>query len=186
MVGSALAGRPAVAAYRICRSHPREQLDLCDQAKASIAAARQPDIVIIAAAKVGGIHANSSLPGGVYLQNFAIAGQSVRAAARAAMCRAYCSKSAEDSGKTPTVPLAEERRPQTLSTTNNIAEGSGSFSQAELAQFLNSRPPLRPVETANILMLLARAQFLPETSEPLLEELDEICRMITAFRKSIL
>jgi hypothetical protein len=35
-------------------------------------------------------------------------------------------------------------------------------------------------------MLLAHEQTLPETPDPLLTELDKICRMITAFRKSIL
>jgi four helix bundle protein len=83
------------------------------------------------------------------------------------------------------VRWAEQLRAAALSITNNIAEGSGSFSKAEFAQFLNfSRRSA--FETANILMLLAREQTLPDTPNPLLAELDEICRMITAFRKTLL
>ena len=80
---------------------------------------------------------------------------------------------------------AEQLRAAALSITNNIAEGSGSFSKAEFAQFLNfSRRSA--FETANILILLSREESLQDTPDPLLTELDEICRMITAFRKTLL
>ena len=80
---------------------------------------------------------------------------------------------------------AEQLRASTLSITNNIAEGSGSFFKAEFARFLNfSRRSA--FETANILILLSRGQPLPDTCDALLIELDEICRMITAFRKTLL
>lgn len=80
---------------------------------------------------------------------------------------------------------AEQLRAATLSITNNIAEGSGSYSKAEFAQFLNFAR--RSVfETANI--LLQTSQCLPdqETCEQLLAELAEISRMIHGFRNSLL
>jgi len=80
---------------------------------------------------------------------------------------------------------AEQLRAAGLSITNNIAEGSGSFSKAEFAQFLNFARR-SAFETANILILLAREHPLTIPHEPLLNELDEISRMITAFRKTLL
>ncbi|QJE96952.1 four helix bundle protein [Luteolibacter luteus] len=80
---------------------------------------------------------------------------------------------------------AEQLRASTLSITNNIAEGSGSFSKAEFAQFLNFARR-SAFETANILILLAREQSLAVPHQSLLNELDEISRMITAFRKTLL
>ena len=80
---------------------------------------------------------------------------------------------------------AEQLRAAALSITNNIAEGSGSFSKPEFAQFLNITR--RSVfETANILMLMSREQALQGSPESILQELDEISRMITAFRNSLL
>ncbi|MCH7226449.1 four helix bundle protein [Haloferula sp. A504] len=79
---------------------------------------------------------------------------------------------------------AEQLRAAVLSITNNIAEGSGSFSKAELAQFLNFAR--RSVfETANILMLVDGEGSIAEV-EAHLAELDEISRMITGFRKTLL
>ena len=80
---------------------------------------------------------------------------------------------------------AEQLRSAVLSITNNIAEGSGSFSDAEFAQFLNFARR-SAFETANILIILEHEQIYPDTPELLLVELDEICRMITAFRKTLL
>ena len=77
---------------------------------------------------------------------------------------------------------AEQLRAAVMSITNNIAEGSGSFSKAEFAQFLNfSRRSV--FETANILILLKK-HCVTHDIEPHLSELDEISRMITGFRKT--
>lgn len=79
---------------------------------------------------------------------------------------------------------AEQLRAAVLSITNNIAEGSGSYSNAEFAQFLNyARRSI--FETANILLQLEPDTPLP-TLPALLTELDEISRMIHSFRKSLL
>ncbi len=77
--------------------------------------------------------------------------------------------------------LDEQLRAATLSITNNIAEGSGSTSDAEFAQFLNiSRRSV--FEVANILLVLRPEKILPDDSFPdLLVELEEQSRMTLAF-----
>jgi len=80
---------------------------------------------------------------------------------------------------------AEQLRAAVLSITNNIAEGSGSYSKSEFAQFLNyARRSI--FETANILIQLRES--IPDQTqlEQLLAELAEISRMIHSFRKSLL
>ncbi len=81
--------------------------------------------------------------------------------------------------------FAEQLRAAALSITNNIAEGSGSTSNAEFCSFLNySRRSI--FETANILLLLAENDYLQKPmTEPLLKELEEISRMITSFKRTL-
>ena len=81
--------------------------------------------------------------------------------------------------------FAEQLRAATLSITNNIAEGSGSLSDTDFANFLNIAR--RSVfEVANILILLAKDRGLDSSRiEPLLKELDEESRMILAFRRTL-
>jgi four helix bundle protein len=81
--------------------------------------------------------------------------------------------------------FAEQLRAATLSITNNIAEGSGSVSDADFANFLNfARRSI--FEVANMLILFTREGYLqaPET-EPMLPELAEQSRMVYAFRKTL-
>ena len=81
--------------------------------------------------------------------------------------------------------FAEQLRGAALSITNNIAEGSGSVSDADFATFLNTSR--RSVfEMANILMLLSKDGYLEkEEVQPLLLELEEESRMILAFRRTL-
>lgn len=66
----------------------REQLNLCDQhAVFDYLAAEKPDIVIIAAAKVGGIHANSTYPADFIYENLTIAANLIEGSRRAAVQR---------------------------------------------------------------------------------------------------
>ncbi len=66
----------------------REQLDLLDQkAVFDYLAQEKPDIVIIAAAKVGGIHANSTYPADFIFENLTIAANLVEGSRRAAVPR---------------------------------------------------------------------------------------------------
>ncbi len=81
--------------------------------------------------------------------------------------------------------FGEQLRAATLSITNNIAEGSGSGSKADFANFLNTSR--RSVfEVANILLVLSANGFIPqEEADPLLAELEQQSRMIRAFIRSI-
>ena len=80
---------------------------------------------------------------------------------------------------------SEQLRSAVLSITNNIAEGSGSYSKSEFAQFLNySRRSI--FETANMLVILEKEFHMDTPVSAFLRELDEISRMITAFRKTLI
>lgn len=66
----------------------REQVDLTDQAKTlQFIASERPDWVILAAAKVGGIHANNSYPANFIYQNLAIQNNAIEGAFRAGVER---------------------------------------------------------------------------------------------------
>jgi len=81
MVGSALVrrfqGEPGVALLL----RTRRELDLCDQAAVEgFFAAEKPDAAIIAAGRVGGIHANNTYPAEFIRQNLAIAANTIHGA----------------------------------------------------------------------------------------------------------
>jgi four helix bundle protein len=82
--------------------------------------------------------------------------------------------------------FAEQLRAASMSITNNIAEGSGSFSDREFANFLNvSRRSV--YECANILYLFERRNIINEsTLSEMLGKLVVISKMITNFRKTLL
>ena len=81
--------------------------------------------------------------------------------------------------------FAEQLRAAALSITNNIAEGSGSASDVDFANFLNTAR--RSIfEVANMLILFTHEKYLQSAeSEPLLPELAEQSRMIHAFRRTL-
>ena len=81
--------------------------------------------------------------------------------------------------------FAEQLRAATLSITNNIAEGSGSASSADFANFLNmARRSI--FEVANMLILFTREKYLVTgESDSVLAELAEQSRMVHAFRQSL-
>lgn len=88
MVGSALVREAARRGGFQILAATRDQLDLCDQKQVfGFLAAEEPDIVIIAAAKVGGIHANSTYPVDFIYQNLAIASNLVEGSRRAKVPR---------------------------------------------------------------------------------------------------
>ncbi len=89
MVGSALVREAANRGGFNVLTATREQLDLLDQSAVfAYLAAEQPDIVIIAAAKVGGIHANSTYPADFIYENLALAANLVEGSRRAGVQRA--------------------------------------------------------------------------------------------------
>lgn len=72
-----------------------------------------------------------------------------------------------------------------MSISNNIAEGSGFLSNKDFANFLNIARR-STFENANILILLQRRNLIDESVlNPLLDELDHLCRKITNFQKSL-
>ncbi|PAW78968.1 MAG: GDP-fucose synthetase [Opitutia bacterium Tous-C8FEB] len=88
MVGAALVrrftGQPGVA---LCLRSRRE-LDLTSQAAVeAFYAAERPDVAIIAAAKVGGIHANNTYPADFLFDNLAIAANTIHGAWRVGVRR---------------------------------------------------------------------------------------------------
>ena len=84
MVGSALVREAAkLGGYQVVTA-TRDQLDLLSQeAVFDFLAGEKPDIVIIAAAKVGGIHANSTYPADFIYENLTIAANLVEGSRRA-------------------------------------------------------------------------------------------------------
>ncbi len=73
LVGSAICRALARAGYKNILIRTHAELDLCDQAAVrAFFAQHRPDIVILAAAKVGGIHANATYPAEFIYQNLQI------------------------------------------------------------------------------------------------------------------
>ena len=81
MVGSALLRALEAAGCQSVITRSRQELDLCDQHQVKqFFADHSIDIVIFAAGKVGGIHANNSYPAEFLHQNLAMAVNSIHAA----------------------------------------------------------------------------------------------------------
>jgi len=81
--------------------------------------------------------------------------------------------------------FAEQLRGAGLSMTNNISEGSGSFSDKEFQLFLNySRRSV--FECANVVLTLFYRKHIEEyVQDHLLEELDHLSRKIVNFGKTL-
>ena len=81
--------------------------------------------------------------------------------------------------------FAEQLRSSGLSISNNIAEGSGSFSKKEFGQFLNiSRRSV--FECANMIIIFQRRSIIEDKEKTiLLTELSYLSRRITSFRKTL-
>jgi GDP-L-fucose synthase len=88
MVGSALVREAAKRGVCQPITTTRDQLDLCNQGRVfDYLATEKPDTVIIAAAKVGGIHANSTYPADFIYENLAIAANLIEGSRRAGVKR---------------------------------------------------------------------------------------------------
>ena len=88
MVGSALVREAARLGGHDVITAGRDRLDLLDQrAVFDFLAAEKPGVVIIAAAKVGGIHANATYPADFIYENLSIAANLVEGSRRAGVSR---------------------------------------------------------------------------------------------------
>ena len=81
--------------------------------------------------------------------------------------------------------FGEQLRSAALSISNNIAEGSGCASNKEFRRFLDIAR--RSVfECANMVIIFNMQTFVSANEKTeLARELDELCRMITAFSRSL-
>ena len=81
--------------------------------------------------------------------------------------------------------FAEQLRGAGMSTPNNIAEGSGSNSAKDFANFLNIAKR-STFENANMIILLRRRNLISSKIEAeLLEKFDKLSRKITSLIKSL-
>lgn len=88
LVGSAICRALDRAGYKNLLTRTHAELDLCDQAVVrAFFAQHRPDIVVLAAAKVGGIHANATYPAEFIYQNLQIQNNVIDSA-----CRNGCKK----------------------------------------------------------------------------------------------
>jgi len=84
MVGGAVVRHLLSLGYKNIITRERSELDLTNQAETrSFFADSKPDIVIMAAAKVGGIHANNTYPATFLYENLAVATNTIDSAFRA-------------------------------------------------------------------------------------------------------
>lgn len=81
--------------------------------------------------------------------------------------------------------FADQLRGAAMSISNNIAEGSGSFSDTEFAQFLNIAR--RSVfECVNILIILFESDFISESDLSIKkEQLNHLSKKLANFRKTL-
>lgn len=88
MVGSAIVRRLAKAGYTNILARTRDELDLLDQSAVNLFLAEErPDYVFLAAAKVGGIHANDTYRADFIFQNLMIEANVIHAAWQAGITR---------------------------------------------------------------------------------------------------
>src|SRR5436309_6862080 len=81
--------------------------------------------------------------------------------------------------------FAEQLRGATLSITNNVAEGSGSVSEIDFANFLNTARR-STFEVANVLFLLGENAYFEGTDVmEILNKLEQESRMLLAFIRKL-
>ncbi|MCK9271564.1 MAG: four helix bundle protein [Bacteroidales bacterium] len=82
--------------------------------------------------------------------------------------------------------FAEQLNAAAMSITNNIAEGSGSYSDKDFANFLNIARR-STFECANIIAITFMRGYIPEeVKEKHFEKLHHLSSMISNFRKTLL
>jgi four helix bundle protein len=81
--------------------------------------------------------------------------------------------------------FADQLRGAGISMPNGIAEGSGSTSKKEFTQFLNIARR-STFENVSMLLIFAKDKLISENmKDEIVKDLDELCRMITSFSRSL-
>lgn len=81
--------------------------------------------------------------------------------------------------------FAEQVRAAGLSMSNNISEGSGSYSKKEFSQFLNVARR-STFENANMVIVFEKRSLISsEKRDELLQDLEEECKMISGFIRTL-
>ena len=136
MVGAALVRRFAREAGVSLVTRPRRELDLANQAAVeAFYAAERPDAVIVAAAKVGGIHANSTYPADFIYSNLAVATNTIHGAYRAGVKRLLFLGSSCIYPKHATQPMSEDCLLTGPLEPTNEAYAIAKIAGLKLAQF---------------------------------------------------
>lgn len=109
MVGSAIVRKLTERGYENIITRPRDQLDLLDQAAVHrFMADERPDQVYLAAAKVGGIHANNAYPAEFIYENLVVEANVINAAHDAGVAKLLFLGSSCIYPKLAEQPMAEE------------------------------------------------------------------------------
>jgi len=92
---------------------------------------------------------------------------------------------ADDFERIKLYKFTEQLRGAALSISNNIAEGSGSNSKKEFVQFLNIAKR-SCFENANMAILFEKRGYIQtQYKQAILSELEDLCRMISSFIRSL-
>ena len=160
MVGSAIVRRLEQAGCGNLLLKTRAEVDLLDQAQVrNLLRAERPDYVFLAAAKVGGIHANNSYPAQFIYDNTMIAANVINAAHEAGTRRLLFLGSSCIYPKMAPQPMTENALPRPISFTahaplaprftlnltvalslNRCSENTPSSSQLRIAGVFENRP----------------------------------------------
>lgn len=129
MVGSALVRKLTERGHKQIITTTRSELDLTRQQPVEeFLAASKPDVVIVAAAKVGGIHANSTYPAEFMYENLMIAANVIHAAHRAGTRRLLFL------GSSCIYPrLAPQPMPEDCLLTSPLEETNEAYALAKIA-----------------------------------------------------
>ena len=129
MVGAALMRNLRAAGYENLVTRTRAELDLTDQAAVrDFYAEEKPEVAVIAAARVGGIHANDTYPAEFLYENLAIAQNTIDVAYRAGVRRLLFL------GSTCIYPkLAEQPMQETALLTSSLEPTNEAYAIAKIA-----------------------------------------------------
>ena len=140
MVGAAVERALRAGGYENLVTRKREELDLTDQsAVRDFYREEKPEVAIIAAARVGGIHANNSYPAAFIFENLAIAQNTIDGAYRAGVKRVLFLGSTCIYPKLAEQPMREEVLLTSALEPTNEAYAIAKIAGLKLCQFYRSQ-----------------------------------------------